>query len=329
MMNRINKTVKKSLTNPYSSMALLSLILVLFQMAAQNGVTYIGYLSYLTAPFVFILNYLPIFLFMLFICSLTNSVRTSFIVTGSILSIGILINDYKICFRNEPFKGTDLLLVGETVNIMENYTLSFRALTFIPTIVLIVLFVVFAIKIKSTPMKIRERILCAVLSPILLVTAFSTIYQNNDVTKNVGNFANIYNQSSLSAHAGFINYFLSSDFVVKYEEPEGYSDAETLSALCELGEFNDSQVVPNVIAVMSESFWDFTKAENLKVVAGVQPLENYKNIKKVSVWGDMVVPGFGGGTARTEFEFLTGGNVSQISSALPEPYQSIILGSIY
>ncbi len=60
---------------------------------------------------------------------------------------------------------------------------------------------------------------------------------------------------------------------------------------------------PNVIIFMSEAFWDINL---LDTDFTPNPIENFENLKEESIHGEVYVPVFGGGTANTEFEVLTG-----------------------
>ena len=60
---------------------------------------------------------------------------------------------------------------------------------------------------------------------------------------------------------------------------------------------------PNVIIIMSESFWDINE---LEVDFSENPIAYFDSLKEESIHGDIYVPVFGGGTANTEFEVLTG-----------------------
>lgn len=63
------------------------------------------------------------------------------------------------------------------------------------------------------------------------------------------------------------------------------------------------KVKPNVLVIMSESFWDVRK---LGVEFEHDPLHYFDQLKTESQYGELYVPVFGGGTANTEYEVLTG-----------------------
>lgn len=60
---------------------------------------------------------------------------------------------------------------------------------------------------------------------------------------------------------------------------------------------------PNVIVFMSEAFWDINL---LDTDFSPNPIQHFESLREESIHGQVYVPVFGGGTANTEFEVLTG-----------------------
>ena len=60
---------------------------------------------------------------------------------------------------------------------------------------------------------------------------------------------------------------------------------------------------PNVIIFMSEAFWDVNLLDGN---FSPNPIKHFDRLKDESIHGEVYVPVFGGGTANTEFEVLTG-----------------------
>ncbi|CAG7642947.1 sulfatase-like hydrolase/transferase [Paenibacillus allorhizosphaerae] len=61
---------------------------------------------------------------------------------------------------------------------------------------------------------------------------------------------------------------------------------------------------PNIIVVLSESFWDITRLPGLKFSRDPAPF--FHSLQEQYTHGTMLSPQFGGGTANVEFEVLTG-----------------------
>ncbi|MDQ1343398.1 MAG: hypothetical protein QG650_117, partial [Patescibacteria group bacterium] len=61
---------------------------------------------------------------------------------------------------------------------------------------------------------------------------------------------------------------------------------------------------PNVIVILSESFWDVTQLDGVKIEPN--PIANFESVGQEIGTGRMISPMFGGKTALVEFEILTG-----------------------
>lgn len=98
-------------------------------------------------------------------------------------------------------------------------------------------------------------------------------------------------------------------------KPDNYQE-ETADRLLKTEEtdnnVSDLQTMPNVIAIMNESFAD------LRVVGDFKTEEEYmpfiKNLEENTVKGNLLVSPFGGNTCNTEFEFLTGLSMGMLPS---------------
>ncbi|RUS46534.1 LTA synthase family protein [Cohnella sp. AR92] len=69
----------------------------------------------------------------------------------------------------------------------------------------------------------------------------------------------------------------------------------------------DNRRPPNLIVILSESFWDPTLVPNLKFSR--DPLANFHRLAQEYPSGWFLSPQFGGGTANVEFEVLTGNSM--------------------
>lgn len=88
-------------------------------------------------------------------------------------------------------------------------------------------------------------------------------------------------------------------------------------------EVKQPEVQPNVIMLLSESFWDITE---LPLSFTEDPIPNFKRLSKESVHGNILSVTYGGGTCDVEFEAITGYLIRLIESR-DKVYQS--LGTLY
>ncbi|MFA6948437.1 MAG: sulfatase-like hydrolase/transferase [Eubacteriales bacterium] len=130
-------------------------------------------------------------------------------------------------------------------------------------------------------------------------------------------------QDSNYAANGFIGAFTVNVLASNIEKPEGYSK-ESVEAL--LSTYTDIPAAdgyeyPDIIVVLSESFWDIRKLSG--TTFSQNPLENYDRITRNEncVSGRFFTTGFGGGTVRPDFEVLTGMTTDSLpSGAVPFQY---------
>ncbi|MEG1932634.1 MAG: LTA synthase family protein, partial [Pygmaiobacter sp.] len=68
----------------------------------------------------------------------------------------------------------------------------------------------------------------------------------------------------------------------------------------------ETEIKPNIIAIMNESFADLSIIRPLETNEDYMPFYHSLSGAKNALTGDLVVSTFGGGTSNTEFEFLSG-----------------------
>lgn len=86
--------------------------------------------------------------------------------------------------------------------------------------------------------------------------------------------------------------------------PSNYSRASVQEALSRGETHEATPSKPDVIIVMSEAFFDVTRIPNIRFEN--DPLPTLHRLQREAASGTMYAPTFGGGTANTEFELLTG-----------------------
>jgi len=90
--------------------------------------------------------------------------------------------------------------------------------------------------------------------------------------------------------------------------PQGSNKSETVRAI-----ENDypptayqADNAPHIFIIMGEAFSDISDGSNLDFTNYTDPLKNFNRLKAQGLYGEVLVPHIGGGTADTEFELLTG-----------------------
>ncbi len=156
-----------------------------------------------------------------------------------------------------------------------------------------------------TPVSTKLRRQACVLAAVLLVFPFTTksvAYQvfssQIEGYEQVSSHSNEMPLNSIDCLIGSAYYDSRyPDSNIPYTE----EDVSSILARYEAQTENTSlQETPDVIVVMSESFFDLTTVSGLFLTENI-----YRNFRRMRR-GEIVVPAFGGGTSATEFEVLSG-----------------------
>lgn len=115
-------------------------------------------------------------------------------------------------------------------------------------------------------------------------------------------------QTSNYSANGFVGAFTVNVLSSGVVEPENYSEATVndILALYKATGVGENFKNPDIILILSESFWDPTLLPNVEFT--VDPMSNFREIasRDGAISGRFYTTGFGGGTVRPEFEVLTG-----------------------
>ena len=301
---------------------ILSIWTVIYQMIAQSF-----NVLQLYGP-ILLLNIVPIFLVMMMLYFIIGKISYSFVVTNLVLSVLLLINHFKIIFRDEPLTPLDFLLGKEAKNIIQNYDISIDGIVLLVIIVCAVTFW-FAIKyIKNKRPGLLISVLGIMVTAALSFGAYNVIYKNTRIYNALLSNLGIYHETKVVSSKGLVYSLINNTTVMKYTKPEGYSEERVDKILSEYPQNKLPDDTPNVIAVMCEAYADIQNWDNV-TFTDENPYDYVNNLKKNGCYGKIFVPGFGGATASTEFEFLTGNNTSAISTSMPTAYKTLITCPTY
>lgn len=126
---------------------------------------------------------------------------------------------------------------------------------------------------------------------------------------------------------GFVPSFIEVAQDLAIAVPENYDARETESLIADLSvEFDEGMgstpdrqaaeeqfqdLKPAIVVVMNETFTDMSIYDEIRE-AGYEGPQYYKSLPDTLQRGTLMVPALGGGTANTEFEFLTGNSTAFI-----------------
>lgn len=259
-----------------------------------------------------------------FLFALTGSMRFSgcFLCIFSI--IFSLTNYFTTTFRGIPILASDLTIMGTAMNVVGNYKYSLdltRTITLLGLITWCIL--LFRVKRLRLP-KCKKRIsailgsaaICFASFWIMIYTPVMTVTPMH-VTVNTFRPIKSYRKN------GCVLTFMRSIQLMMIHKPDGYSAnaAEEIAAPYRSETSSGNAKTPNVIAIMDEAFADLQAVGDFRTSEDVMPF--YHSLTKNTVKGFSYVSVFGGQTANTEFEFLTGLSKAFVPASAT-PYQLYI-----
>lgn len=124
---------------------------------------------------------------------------------------------------------------------------------------------------------------------------------------------------------GFVYCFSSSVLDTGMKKPAGYSEGKIESIVEELPEISvpdEEAVMPNIIMIQLESFIDPNLIKGASF--NTNPVPVFSWLKENFTAGALRMPSYGGGTANSEFEVLTGMTMEPFGAG-EYPYKTIML----
>ncbi|MDR7814996.1 LTA synthase family protein [Lacrimispora sp.] len=259
-------------------------------------------------PVNYLLSFIFLFLISLFIYIISGRIWVSTLVVGVTAISSVLVNHYKLMYRGSPFFPWDVTLISEVKSVIGGIKieLNYRMIGILAVAIILVIFTYkippLILRNSRQSLKIKGISLCLVS---LLIFAFVRLVYLNDYFT-----VNDWDPQQTYKDYGFFNAYLAEIRSMEVNKPSGYSKRKMEEVRTNVYELiKDSnvnnEVVPNIIIIMSESFWDVSKLPYVKD----DPKELFPtltSLRETSISGNLLCSIFGGGTSSTEFEVLTG-----------------------
>ena len=266
-----------------------------------------------------LLNWLPIFMPMLFLYFLGTGAASASTIVGAVwLSLGFA-NRTKILLRGDPLVPWDLLLGGEVAGIAHSFGIG----SIVAVVAMCVLYIFAAVAaawfIRSEKIGTEWKMLGGALCVVLLIFSFGRLYNNVSINEHLHIRGNIWNQVNQFNSRGFVYSFIHTFNTNRVMRPEGY-DRDAVVAAIQRGNTDgfarlEGQTHPHIIMIMGEAFSELSNLPHFDFTGFDDPLENWNEIRGEGIYGEVVVSVLGGGTAQTEFDVLTGLNARQFPGA--------------
>lgn len=307
----------------------LSLGITLLAVAAQPNAFRDMLGRFLHQPLLLLLNVLPIFLVTVSLGALLGNIFFGATLGNVVVCCLSIANRVKVTARDEALLPRDILLLREAGEAMESYDIQLPVKVIFAVVLVSLLLLTAGVwwrkghhthsgwVVRGGGMLIP----CAMLA-VLTMTVYASedIYYSFDCTNSYYE-ARTYNEYGMPY--SFVHY-ITANLV---ERPEGY-DPQTAREWEQAGVQADAPQV-HLIMIMSEAFTDLPCEAGI----GEDPLPFFHSLQQNphAISGRVVVPDFGGGTANTEFDVLTGIQTDSLGTATTTAFTAVQqnLGSLF
>lgn len=252
------------------------------------------------SPWIFIFNMAVIMFSMSW--GLLIKRRDFAFITMSLIWISLGVINYILCFfRLTPLCSSDFLIIKDALGIVNLY-LSVPQMLLAVLVIIALIFGMVALFMKGKKEKCHYK--AGIMAIVVLLSLIVGVSNSKALQADPSDLPESYKK------LGFSYSFLNTVFNQGIDVPEGYSQKVFMELLDKIKSAPDKapKVKPNIIFVQLESFFDINELKGLTL--SENPIPNFSKLKNEFSSGYLKVPTFGGQTANTEFEVLTGVDVS-------------------
>ncbi len=231
------------------------------------------------------------------------------VLTAFIFLCGVA-NYFVMLFRSAPIVPWDFYSLGTAMNVADNYTFSIEH----EFAVISCMFLTLILISLRLGLHLKYRVVRGAFAAVIAVVFgfFLNYLWDPDTPKKEGLNKSLFVASTMYKKDGFLLAFTLNLRYLNVDEPENYDRQEAIEILAsqEVEEVEVLEELPNVIVIMSETFSDPAVLGEFETNKDYMPfirdlMENGENV----VSGQLYVSVLGGGTANSEYEFLTGNSM--------------------
>ena len=209
---------------------------------------------------------------------------------------------YVYSFRGTEFLPSDFLSLGTAMNVAGGYNYT-PGLTLVRAWSLFVLALMFLSVVRYKPFPLGKRLLAGIPT-IALVAGLVLLGMRGHVSEQ-------WQLHGVNRNGFMLNFAIEVRYSV-IRKPENY-DPEALEAMAADYPAPSPEPGPTVIAIMDESFADFRVfGEKFQTNQPVMPFLD--TLQENTIRGFALSSVYGGGTANSEYEFLTGNSLAFLPS---------------
>lgn len=222
------------------------------------------------------------------------------LLTNVLLTVASLVHHYKLILRGEVFVLSDIMLISEALTVIKNFSMD------VPWYMVAGCGLMICMPFCVLGMRMRRHGICRLVTLAVCVMVFGwgwnrILIMNNAPTLELSTY---YQLNGLLSG-------LAWSRPQAPQRPDNYSEESVYAVLSEYIQEDDIHVKPDILFVMSETLYDPLKLPG--VVLNRDPLAYMKSLQEKHWGGELYVQSYGGGTAQTEYEVLTGYRVDYTS----------------
>ncbi len=252
-------------------------------------------------------NYLLYGLIWWLLYLICNRTKYTAVILTLAASVAGLANYFVWEFRGIPVMVADIASLGTAMDVAEHYSYELN-LSALWALTYTAAFICITLSLKSYKgLRWKQRI-GALVGFCIPYGVFYTQLLHGDLMKMHGITVSVWEPSrNYASNGSLLSFFLSYTYYV-VDEPKNYSveNVKKLTAeyTSDSASEENTEVKPNIIAIMNEAYSDLAVDGNLETSEDYMPFVH--NLTENTVKGKLYVSVFAGNTANTEFEFLTG-----------------------
>ncbi|MBO4336933.1 MAG: sulfatase-like hydrolase/transferase [Lachnospiraceae bacterium] len=266
-----------------------------------------------------LLNLVLIFFLLITFFVITGSLRSAVIINSLFLLVFTLSDYFVSQFRGVPLLAPDLLVAKTAFSVAGGFTYTMSGAVKLYMILTFVIIMTAALFPAKVSLKGRLR-LNAFLGYAVLAVIFIYLFIFSSMLEKAGATVSHFNpQRSYAENGGLVSFIRSGQMAV-LKKPEGYSEDRVAKILEKYEKEYDSDAgeykKPNVIVMMNEAFSDLqTVGKGFETDSDVMPFIH--SLEENTIKGTAYSSVFGGYTANSEYEFLTGFSMEGLGGVAP------------
>ncbi|MBR7147946.1 MAG: LTA synthase family protein [Firmicutes bacterium] len=276
-----------------------------------------------TNGLLFWLNFIPPFLALGVLWFLTDRLFYSAAGVCFVFQIFSFINTMKIVYRDDPLVPNDIALYREAAAAASGYSLELDWMAVGIIAGSLLFFLGCGWLVKKTGLDVGVRTLVVGLLLFAMSAVHTGWYGSRDLYFSIPK-SESNNMTTVFNELGFTYCFLYNFNAYPVDKPDTFEKETAELWAKESVEPVIPEQKPHIIFVMNEAFYDISNHARM-ASAYIDPLEHFNRIASSdrAVSGNIVVPNFGGGTANTEFDVLTGMQTNMITESGPSAFRVV------